>query len=310
VGGNAVAGGQIGCAVNATAGREGRTASLQTASVTKRILVAGGGPAGMEAARVAAQRGHAVVLCERRDALGGQLTVARQAPFRSDVGEIADWLAAELEQLGVDVRVSTTADADLVREIEPDAVIVATGSLPPDEPFAHRRAGRGAVRQTIPRLRSSWQVVAKDDVGAAPRSAVVVDEVGHYEGVAVVETLLADGASVSLITPLDRLAPQIEGARTVGAVWRRLAGQPFELLANHEIAELGADGVLAACTYGGPAVTVAAEIVVPVLDNVPSRALVAELEGSGVDVRVVGDAISPRFLQIAIAEGYAAGAAI
>src|SRR4030095_7339385 len=96
----------------------------------RRVGSVGAGPAGLEAARVAAERGHKVVLFEAASQLGGQLLLAVRATWRRDLIAIVDWRTAELARLGVDVRLNTYATADDVLREKPDAVIVATGGMP------------------------------------------------------------------------------------------------------------------------------------------------------------------------------------
>mgnify|MGYP002040116048 FL=1 len=122
-------GGMSLCIHNVATGRE-RTipqAISAPAETPLRVVIAGGGPAGLEAARVSAERGHDVVLLEAGDRLGGQLRIAERAPWRAQMGVIADWLAARVKALGVDVRLGTKADANAVLALAPDVVIVATG---------------------------------------------------------------------------------------------------------------------------------------------------------------------------------------
>ena len=119
--------GRVGCIGNPRAGNETTVPEVEPAAKPLRVLVAGGGPAGLEAARTAALRGHRVVLHEAGAATGGQLRVARRAPHRGEIGEIADWLDAEIRRLGVEVRLDSRVDRAQVEREAPDAVIVATG---------------------------------------------------------------------------------------------------------------------------------------------------------------------------------------
>ncbi len=119
----------INCAVNAQTGKE-RSAALAPITKKKRVLVVGGGPAGCEAARVLAERGHEPVLYEKNARLGGNLIPGGAPDFKEDDIALADWYAAELARLGVEVHLNTAADAETVRAGGFDAVIVATGSRP------------------------------------------------------------------------------------------------------------------------------------------------------------------------------------
>ncbi|MCW5656762.1 MAG: FAD-dependent oxidoreductase [Burkholderiaceae bacterium] len=124
--------GRMGCTVNPAVGSEVRMGEEKLAPVTtpRSILVVGGGPAGMEAARVAAFRGHKVTLMEAAQRLGGTVKLARKAPHRAGIDDITVWLEEQVFKLGVDVRLSTYAEVDEVLAEKPDAVIVATGSSP------------------------------------------------------------------------------------------------------------------------------------------------------------------------------------
>ena len=136
--------GQLGCAVNARAGREFEWGPPGRAASPKRVVVAGAGPAGLEAARVAAESGHDVVLYEQADVAGGQLRIAAAGPTRAELLDFVVYAERELARLGVDVRLGTTATRDAVLADEPDLVVVATGATPLPARVSIRRRTRAS----------------------------------------------------------------------------------------------------------------------------------------------------------------------
>jgi len=138
------------CLVNPRAGKEGELA-LEPAPKVKKVLVIGGGPAGMKAACIAAERGHKVILMERGDQLGGQILLNRQIPGRQEMLMVAKDLERNLPALGVDIRLHQEAERSIVEEIHPDVVVVATGAQPirPDIPGAEG-----------PNVVQAWEVLA------------------------------------------------------------------------------------------------------------------------------------------------------
>ena len=120
----------LSCLVNPAAGREQQWSVLKPAAPRKRVLVVGGGPAGMETARIAALRGHDVTLWERSDVLGGTTLLASKPPRREEFGELPRWLAAQLPKAGVKVQTGHAADYENVKTFSPDVLVAATGAFP------------------------------------------------------------------------------------------------------------------------------------------------------------------------------------
>ena len=177
----------LGCIENPVTGREAEPRPGPPRRL-KKVVVAGGGPGGLQAAVTAAERGHSVVVFERRDRLGGQAAVAASVPSRAEFFDIARNLIAATRRLGVDVRTGCEADAEAVRAETPDAVVVATGAEP-----APPWWGSGHPR-----------VVDVRDVlegRAHPTgTVVVVDELGFHQATSVAELLADRGAEVEIAT--------------------------------------------------------------------------------------------------------------
>jgi 2,4-dienoyl-CoA reductase-like NADH-dependent reductase (Old Yellow Enzyme family)/pyruvate/2-oxoglutarate dehydrogenase complex dihydrolipoamide dehydrogenase (E3) component len=160
----------------------------RSADAPRRVVVAGGGPAGLEAGRVAASRGHHVVLLEAADRLGGQLVLAAQCGWRKDLRGIVDWLAGQVEKLGVDVRLNTLAETGDVLAEKPDAVFVATGGLPV---VGHFRGAELAV--------TTWDLIARQVEPG--RDVLIFDEAGTSSGLSTAEFAARLGANVELVSP-------------------------------------------------------------------------------------------------------------
>jgi len=186
------------CIHNAASGRE--TVLPQVVEPTngeiKHVVVVGGGPAGMEAARVAAERGHRVTLLEATPRLGGQLLLAARASWRRDMISIVDWRVAELDTLGVDVRCNNYADGADVLALEPDVVIVASGGLPNFGDLEGEEL-----------CNSVWDLLSGDVRPA--REVLVYDGTGRHEAVSCAEQLAIDGASVTFASIDDRVAAEL-----------------------------------------------------------------------------------------------------
>ena len=270
------------CAGNGFLGRE-HELTAEAVPAARRVLVVGGGPAGMETARVAALRGHEVILAEASSRLGGRWALASAT---SDVnGELLEWLERQLDRLGVDVQLNTRLDADSVRDLSPDAVAVAVGG----------RWGRPNVDGI-----DGPQVRGVDDLAPwlldgnpldAARVAVLG---GDLPGIGVAETAHRQGAEVTMFES----GPVFGRALGLPGRWRAVhdLGQAgVNLVAGAELAAVTDDGVV--WRSNGAEQTTPADLVVVTSELSADTSLADELRAAGAEVHAVGDCAQPGFLE-------------
>ncbi len=274
------------CTVNPEAGREQEFAELH-GGAGRKLLVAGGGPAGMAAARWGALAGFSVVLHEARSVLGGQLLAAGAAPHRSGWEMLRAYLIRELDRLGVAVRLGSRVDAAVIAREQPWAVIIATGADPirpklEDVQGMRVVSGRDVLEQREPHQRRAV-VVGGGCAGA--QVAEYLATCGHRV------TILEAGNDVALDAPVDDRALLLE----------RLRRQNVQLMTNTRLSHLAVGNVVV--ERPNETQMLPADMVVLCLGSRPVNELAAVVDAVGVPGVVVGDALQPRKVTEAMAEG-------
>lgn len=288
------------CAVNAEVGRGRHPAVGVAVTAPKNVVVIGGGPAGLEAARVAAGRGHTVTVFEAARELGGTVRLAARSPHRATMIDIVDYLAGEMRRLGVEVNLGARIapdDLDDLTEMA-DHVVVATGSAPGPVP---------AVPTGAPTVVAVDAVLAGEIPETRGRAAVYDTGDGFWPAYSAAETLAGRGWEVDVITPLTGLAHRVP-AESVGPLLARLGSHGARLHAATSLT-LDGGGVRIAPAFGGTATTLETDLVVWHTPRTSVDDLATRL-GAGPTVSVIGDCLTPRRISHAIAEGYRTGAEI
>ncbi len=275
----------VACTVNAECGHE-REFALRPGK-SQRIVVVGAGPAGMQAAITAAERGHTVQLFESAARPGGQLPAAAAAPPRPRWRELDEWLQQRLAVLGVVPACNTDATVDAVRAENPDAIILATGASP------HRGGLPGAHRH---------MVQARDLLdGRVQATGAVVVAGGGCSGAQTAEYLAARGHAVSLVEKTADIAADAPLSDQFLLI-SRLKGHGVRVRTHTRIVGLESDSVLVE-SPAGLVEKIPADTVVICLGAIACDELRDILVALGVPVAVVGDALAPRKVTEAIAEG-------
>ncbi|WP_050605427.1 NADH:flavin oxidoreductase [Ruegeria sp. 6PALISEP08] len=188
------------CIHNAATGRElSMPHEIAKAGVAKKVVIVGAGPAGLEAARIAAERGHAVTVFEAADAPGGQVRLTAQSPRRREMTGIIDWRMAQCAARGVIFQFNTWAEADDITTLNPDVVIVATGGMPNLELFEQKGEQANVV--------STWDLISGDVKPAG--KVLIYDESGDHPALQAAEIAANAGSAVEVMTPDRGVSPGV-----------------------------------------------------------------------------------------------------
>jgi thioredoxin reductase len=282
------------CTVNAALGREAESKVIP-ASQTKKILVIGGGPAGMEAARVAVLRGHRVTLWEKSNGLGGQLLQASVLPYKDRIAVFNQYLQTQLMKLDVHVETGKEATLEAIRDFDPDAVVLATGIMPkvPDIPGIHMKHVIYAEEVLESRRETGDRIVVMG---------------GELVGCETAEFLAEEGKKVTV----TRRGPEFAtGILFILRPWflSRLERLGVTLLPGLKYNEITSKG-LVVTTKEGKVKVIEADTIVLATGSIPNIALHEELKSGASEIYLVGDCVYPRTIRDAISDGHRIGLSI
>ena len=289
----------IGCVQNPVVGREREWGALIPAAHRQRVVVVGGGPSGMETARVAAERGHDVTLIEQRNRLGGAIRIACLAPGWEAYDNSVNWLERQIGKLPIDVRLGEAATADRVLALAPGVVVIATGAK------ARRPYLAGAdlpIATTVADILSGTTL--------AGRRVVILDETGYTPGPKAADALSLAGHEVEIVTRQYSLGEDI-GTTVRAVLHERLLKRGVVITPMTEPLEVRDDGVLVRNVVTGEERSILADTVVFSSSAIAQDGLFHELRAAGFEqLHLIGDAFAPRHLRHAMVDGARTGRAI
>lgn len=286
------------CAINPTCAREKKYGDLKYDTDNHSVVVIGGGPSGMCAAETLARRGVRVTLMDRQDSLGGTVNLAKLPPLKERLEWIADYYRDAFDRLGVEVKLNTEVTADMVAEMKPDAVIVATGSksiIPTKIPGAD-----GANVYTV-------ESALKGQLNLEGKKVAMIG--AGLTGLEAAELLASKGSEVTVVDMLKAPAPNAYKTNVVD-IMSRLNKYGVKLTLGQKLAEVTPEGIVIKNVDDGTLTEVKADAVVMALGYKPDNKIAAELEARGIKTIVTGSAVKDGNIAPAIRTGFEAGCSL
>ena len=287
----------ITCIQNPAAGKERTFGPLHKAAVVRKVVVVGGGPAGLETARVAAERGHQVILLEREPSLGGQIRLASQAPGRQEFGEVILYLSRQVEKAGVDIRLGEEGTVEQILGLAPDAVVIAAGAKPVIPDIAGARSAN---------VVTAWDILG-GKVPDGRRFAVSDGDKEDQVAVGTAEYLADLGKEVEIISKLPYIGKDLDILNFV-PICQRLLEKGVKLTPHTGIGEINKQRVVLYNVYtGAQEFRKDVDVVVFAAGRVAEDGLYWALKGKISNLYRIGDCLAPRSVLSAIGEGTRVG---
>jgi mycofactocin system FadH/OYE family oxidoreductase 2 len=289
----------VSCVQNPATGREAELGELTPAAISRKIVIVGGGVAGLEAARTAALRGHRVLLLEKAAQLGGQVLLAARGAARAEYAGIVRFLTGQVQKLRVEVRLGAEASVSMILEERPDAVIVATGShsyVPP-----------------VPGIDGKHVVTDRDVLAGEANvggNVVVIDDVHTEQALSTAELLLDQARRVEVVSPLFYVGQDI-GVTSIAPLYARLYAKGVVLTPCTELRAVEGSSVIVANVFSGAERRIeAVDTVVLATGSRSTDGLYRALKGRVAALYAAGDCVAPRGVHQAILDGTRAARAI
>jgi 2,4-dienoyl-CoA reductase-like NADH-dependent reductase (Old Yellow Enzyme family) len=287
----------VGCIYNPVTGREESWGELENAASPRKVVIVGGGPAGMEAARVAGVRGHQVVLIDRGSRLGGQVNLIIKTPKRSSFEEIILWFERQLPKFGVQIRLRTEATVEMVLSESADDILVATGSTPflPDV--------LGATTANVFTARDV--LLGTAELG---RRVLVFDAIGRAEAITVAEYIAERGHEVCFVTGLETIAPHMPSPTRHHLLEKMMRHPSITLMTHTAIYEIDEGSVEAYNVVTWEPTTIKGiDTVIVGAGSIADDRLAQPLRDRHPSVHVIGDCFQPRDIELAVIDGHRVG---
>jgi thioredoxin reductase len=290
---------KIGCIQNPFIGheRDEDELGLPQSEWKKRIMVVGGGPSGMWAAKIAALRGHDVTLYEKEPSLGGQINIAMKGSGREELGVIVRNERNQLQKLKVPVILNQTVTPGFILEQNPDAVIIATGSVPRKSPIP---GSDGA------KIFNVWQMFeGKADIG---ERILFIDGDGGHQATSAIEHLAELGKTVHVLTTAYYIGSDLGPTQDLTPYRQRLAKLNVTITTDFHVMEIKGAEVHGMDVYSNESRVFAGyDSVVTAVGNEVNASLYFALKSSGKELYRIGDCVAPRKIDMAVHEGFLVG---